>query len=106
MEVIMRFVSSISSAYTGFGGREVKGLIDARAVRQHAREPNVEAATQQKQHGYSQETEQREAQQEERRKVSRRVSRQSVLVELRSGIDRRRHNLREGDIVEHIDEEA
>jgi hypothetical protein len=29
-----------------------------------------------------------------------------VLEELRSGVERRRHNLREGDLVEHIDEEA
>jgi hypothetical protein len=41
---------------------------------------------------------------EDRRKLCRRVGHQSVLIELRSGIDRRRHNLREGAVVEHIDE--
>ena len=40
----------------------------------------------------------------DRRKFCRRVKHQAVLVELRSGIDRRRHNLRDGDVVEHIDE--
>jgi hypothetical protein len=43
---------------------------------------------------------------EDRRKLCRRVSHQAVLIELRSGIDRRRHNLREGVIAEHIDETA
>jgi hypothetical protein len=43
---------------------------------------------------------------EERRKMCRRVKQQAVLIELRSGIDRRRHNLRDSDLHEHIDEEA
>jgi hypothetical protein len=32
------------------------------------------------------------------------VSHQPVLVDLRSGPDRRRHNLRADDLVDHIDE--
>jgi hypothetical protein len=40
----------------------------------------------------------------DRRKYCRRVSHQAVLVELRSGIDRRHHNVLAGDVVEHIDE--
>lgn len=43
---------------------------------------------------------------EERRKVSQRVMRKSVLLELRSRIDRRRRNQRESDIVVHIDEKT
>jgi hypothetical protein len=40
----------------------------------------------------------------DRRNYCRRVNHLAVLVELRSGIDRRRRNLREGDVAEHIDE--
>lgn len=43
---------------------------------------------------------------EDRRKACRRVTHQAVLIELRSGIDRRHHNLIEGDVAEHIDIEA
>jgi hypothetical protein len=43
---------------------------------------------------------------EERRKLCRRVTHQAVLIELRSGIDRRRHDLREGAVADHIDETA
>jgi len=43
---------------------------------------------------------------EDRRKVCRRVKHQAVIIELRSGIDRRRHNLRGSDQHDHIDEEA
>ncbi|MBU1425639.1 MAG: hypothetical protein KKH12_02465 [Gammaproteobacteria bacterium] len=41
---------------------------------------------------------------EDRRKVCRRVAQQAVLVDLRSGLDRRRRNQRGDDLVEHIDE--
>lgn len=47
---------------------------------------------------------QRSATKKGRRKVSRRIMHKPVLLELRSGIDRRRRNQRENDIVEHIDE--
>jgi hypothetical protein len=43
---------------------------------------------------------------EERRKTCRRIHQQKVLIELRTGVDRRHHNLRAGDMVEHIDETA
>jgi hypothetical protein len=41
---------------------------------------------------------------EDRRKYCRRVSHMPVLEELRSGIDRRHHDLLGGSVVEHIDE--
>ena len=41
---------------------------------------------------------------EDRRKVCRRVAQKKVLVDLRSGLDRRRHNQRGDDMVDHIDE--
>lgn len=40
---------------------------------------------------------------EERRKNARRQHDQPVLLELRSDIDQRRHHLRDGDTIEHID---
>lgn len=40
---------------------------------------------------------------EERRKDARRQHDQPVLLELRSDIDQRRHHLRDGDTVEHVD---
>jgi hypothetical protein len=43
---------------------------------------------------------------EERRKLCRRISHQAVLVELRSGIDRRHQNLRDSGTSGHIDEIA
>ncbi len=43
---------------------------------------------------------------EDRRKACRRLAHQQVLIELRSGIDRRHHTLLEGDVAEHIDIEA
>lgn len=43
---------------------------------------------------------------EDRRKACRRLAHQHVLIELRSGIDRRHHTLLVGDVAEHIDIEA
>lgn len=42
----------------------------------------------------------------DRRKLCRRVKQQAVLIELRSSINRRRQNLRDSDMREHIDEQA
>ena len=43
---------------------------------------------------------------EERRKLCRRVGKQAVLIELRSGVDRRRVEQRAGDVHIHIDAQA
>ena len=42
----------------------------------------------------------------ERRVYCRRIEHLPVLVELRSGMERRRHNQRAGDITEHVDVKA
>lgn len=42
----------------------------------------------------------------ERRTYCRRIEHLPVLLELRSGVERRRHNQRAGDIAEHIDVKA
>jgi hypothetical protein len=50
--------------------------------------------------------ERREPVQESRRKYCRRVSHQPMLEELRSGLERRRHQQRGSDGTEHIDEQV
>lgn len=42
----------------------------------------------------------------DRRTYCRRIEHLPILIELRSGVDRRRHNQRESDTVEHIDVEV
>ena len=42
----------------------------------------------------------------DRRLACRRIRQQKVLIELRSGGDRRQHNLLQGGIADHIDERA
>jgi len=42
----------------------------------------------------------------ERRMYCRRTEHRPVLIELRSGRERRRHNQRKGDMTDHIDVEA
>lgn len=108
----MRYVPSIPPATTSPSTRQVKALSAAQAVkpvfpREQPVLPYVEQHTahQEPVHPVEQQHH-RTVPFEDRRKACRRVAHQAVLVELRSGIDRRRHNLREGDIVEHIDETA
>ncbi|MBI3479024.1 MAG: hypothetical protein HY016_01515 [Nitrosomonadales bacterium] len=48
----------------------------------------------------------RSSAEKDRRKISQRVRRQSVLMELRCGRDRRRRHQRGSDIVVHIDEKV
>jgi hypothetical protein len=43
---------------------------------------------------------------QDRRRLCRRVSKQAVLIELRSGVDRRKHDQRDGDVRIHIDAQA
>jgi hypothetical protein len=72
-------------------GREVPDVIYHRETERQA--PKYEGA-EKRGHG------------EERRKLTRRVSKQAVLIELRSGVDRRRVDQRDGDVRIHIDELA
>ena len=100
----MRSVFSAISAYTGQGGREVNGPGGTNAVKP-VRARGARSATGQGRHQQAS-LERDDMSLEERRKAARRVRQRPVLVELRSPIDRRRRNRREGDIVEHIDEEV
>jgi hypothetical protein len=105
----MRYVPSISPATTSPDTRPVRGLSATYAVKPvHPREKIVPVIEHHAVHREAAQPvePQRDVLAEERRKVCRRVSHQPVLVEFRSGVDRRRHNFRAGDVVEHIDEQA
>lgn len=107
----MRYVPGISPTMTSPNTRQVTGLSATHAVKPvHPHEQIVPVI---EHHAVHREAAQPAEQQlrrdvnaEERRKVCRRVNHQPVLVEFRSGVDRRRHNLRAGDVVEHIDEKV
>lgn len=112
----MRFVSDFPPPVINVGGDEVKGVANIRPVRPERVRSHLFAEIEQYklQEPPQQPTPLRDKNEpgrrtvfpEERRKVSLRIRRQPVLVEFRSGIDRRRRNLRASDIVEHIDEEV
>ena len=105
----MRYVSSLPPATTTPNTRRPQGLTRIHAVKpvpadeqavptvqqQAPRQEPVPAVRQQYQ---------RATPFEDRRKTCRRVSHQPVLVDLRSGPDRRRRNLRADDLIDHIDE--
>ncbi len=107
----MRYVSDVPSAGKVLNNRLVSGLTSVQAVKPvHPREQRVtQIEVPQVAHTALHETEseiKRNPTEVERRKECRRIHQQHVLIELRSGIDRRHHNLRNGDVVEHIDETA
>ncbi len=106
----MRYVSSIPPVTTSPNTRQVKGLTATQAVRPvypHEQSlPYVEQPAHHQGATLSVEQQHGEMPAEDRRKACRRVSHQPVLVELRSGQDRRRHNMRSDDATEHIDEIA
>lgn len=106
----MRFVPSVSPPTTSPDTRTVRGLSATHAIKPvHPLEqpvPYVENNAARQQTVNPVERQYRNVPQEDRRKACRRVHHQHVLIELRSGIDRRHHNLLEGDVAEHIDETA
>jgi len=107
----MRYVSSIPPVTTSQRTREVSALSAVHSVKAvHAPLQTVPYVEFNPTHQGSVPLVEQHLHQDvpklDRRNFCRRVSLQSVLVELRSGIDRRHHNLFNGDIVEHIDEIA
>jgi len=103
----MRYVNSISPVPASPNTRQVKGLSAAHSltpVHPHTKPPAYEDHHENEHQVGSQAPPNVPV--EDRRKACRRVSHQPVLIELRSGVDRRHHNLREGDVAEHIDIEA
>ncbi|MBU0622499.1 MAG: hypothetical protein KJ795_11700 [Gammaproteobacteria bacterium] len=104
----MRFTPNIPPVTTSPEVRHVGGLIGIRAVKPvHAREqPEVEMNAAHQEALRQIEEQRRNLPAEDRRKTCRRTQHLPVLVELRSGVERRRHNLFEGGADEHVDIEA
>lgn len=106
----MRYVSSIPPLPTSPNTRQVNALSAIHAVKAvlppERAVPYVELHTAYQESAVPviEQPQQRDIPTEDRRKYCRRVSHLPVLEELRSGIDRRHHNVRDGDVVEHIDE--
>lgn len=108
----MRFVPVDTSPVTFVTGDELKPVAATRSIRPVAARVNPAVVVRHyKEHrldrlslasGEQAESGRRVSGQD-RRKVARRINHVPVLLEQRSGIDRRRKNLRDGDIVEHID---
>ena len=106
----MSNVASLLSYVRSLNSQQMKAVADARQARAQLShnpaeiakppEPRVPPPNEQKRDA------RKSAPGEDRRKVCQRFLRQSVLFDSRSGIDRRQHNQREGDIVEHISENA
>jgi len=107
----MRFVPSITSATTSPNTPLVQGVSAAKAVKpiyppeQPVQYVGHSAAHKEALHPIEPQL-QHEMPAEDRRRTCRRVRHQPVLVELRSGVDRRRHNLFVDIGEEHIDLEA
>ena len=112
----MRYVPSLPPPnLTGIGTREVRGAMRTRPVRpvripSHPEvaidmgpphEPRPEAAP-----APALAVEHRTVHPEGRRVACRRVNHRPVLLDLRSGLDRRHHKLRATDPTEHVDEEV
>ena len=90
--------------------KEITGAMPAKPVQERTLPPLV--LQQHVQHEYTPGTDEQperrhlDVQQEERRTYCRRINHQPVLEELRSSVERRRHNQRGTDMKEHIDEEV
>jgi hypothetical protein len=109
----MRYVSSIPAVSTSARTRQVHALSSVQAIKPvHTPEQVIPYASVITAHQGSTVPllddvyKRRDIPVEDRRKLCRRANHQAVLIELRSGIDRRHHNLREGAVVDHIDETA
>ena len=107
----MRYVSDVKPVVTGVNAGLVASLSSVHAVKPiHSREQAVFLLTappsQAKEWGGADKEPEAKLPVEDRRKACRRIHNQKVLIELRSGVDRRHHDLLGGHAVEHIDEQA
>lgn len=103
----MRFSDNLPPLTPAPTGKRVQELLAVHAVnpvraREHAADQTGSAQETQASRGGAV----HEYQGTERRLACRRIRQQMVLIELRSGRDRRQHNLLQGGIADHIDEEA
>lgn len=109
----MRYVPSLPPpTLTGLGSREVRGVMRVRPIRPTRIRSHPEAAVdlgephEPRPAAAPPPVEHRTIHPEERRVFCRRIAHRPVLLDLRTGLDRRRHHLRGTDLTEHIDEEA
>ena len=112
----MRYVFNLPPPAIDVGGKEVKGVREIRPVApERVRSHLFSEIEQLRLHRQAQrsslvhspdELGRRTAYPEDRRKVNLRIRQLPVLIDFRSGIDRRRRHLRAGDLVEHIDEKV
>jgi len=110
----MKYVPSLPQPVVGMGtGLEVKALAGIRRTKpvQARTLPPLVVQPHSQREGEPDITDQQDRRHEphihgERRTYCRRIEHLTVLIDLRSEIDRRRHNQREGDTVEHIDLEV
>ena len=105
----MRFTPSIPPATPTTEPRQVASLVGVRAVKpvQVRAQPEVEsAAAREDALRRIEEQQRRNLPVQDRRKYCRRMQNLPVLVELRSGVERRRHNLFESGADEHVDVEV
>lgn len=104
----MRSIDSLTTV-SNFGGREVKGVSGVTALRpldaHEAHPTGVTPVTARADGEVLQEVQEhrRLAELPDRRKVCRRIHKQAVLLDSRSGSDRRHGHSRDTDAVEHID---
>jgi hypothetical protein len=107
----MRFVPSLPPVTKAPDNRPVRGTSAAHAVKPvYPREQPVQYVAPNTAHQEALRPVEpqlhRELPAEDRRKTCRRTQHLPVLVELRSGVERRRHNLFESGADEHVDIEA
>lgn len=107
----MRYVSEVKPVTTELKTSLVPGLSSVHAVKPiHSHDQTVfEVTALQGRHKEAVEAEQEHATRlplEDRRKACRRIHFQKVLIELRSGVDRRKHDLFASGVSGHIDEKA
>lgn len=104
----MRFVPSITPAVANPVARDLKATAAAKAVKpvtpSEGSVPYVAPRMRQTVPPVARQDQRTNP--SDRRKECRRIGRQPFFAELRSGIERRRRSLREGDMVDHIDEEV
>ncbi len=109
----MQFVPIITQPKTGVEKKlEVAGIAAVKApklVEARTLPPLVSHTHERAEQKYvekNQHKEQLMIRQEDRRSICRRLQHQTIMEELRSSIDRRRHQQRKTDVQLHIDEEA
>jgi hypothetical protein len=108
----MRYVSDVKPVVTGANSSLVPSLSSVHAVKPiHSREQAVFLVTA-RHHNQPKASIEADAKSltklplQERRTACRRIHNQKVLIELRSGVDRRHHDLLGGHVAEHIDEKV